>query len=331
MRKRRSLVRRLIAWSIVCVGLLLLGGFVGHRVTPPTTVAGPTLTLSDLELPTEAPNADVGDDVVVMPDVLGLEMDVVRRVLQDSGISTEPETTEQPAAGPAGQVISQSPGPGEEVDGPATLTLSAEALMPDLVGQPLNEARREVEALRVVTQVVRQVAPREEPGVVLATDPQGGTSVPEVVVLTVSDPGEAVLITELRSVESSGSCQRRTNPVTVGGELVDTSLSCGFRREGETASVSYNLARRAGAFTTTLGSDDSGGRGEATITIGVDDQVLHTETVRHGEPSTLLLDVADGLRLTLDITFEGEEPLTVVFGDAALLGSAEDLAVLESL
>lgn len=329
-RRGRRWAWRLLAYTSLALGLLLVGGLLGHRLTPPTTVAGSTVDLSELELESATAAPEVTSPAYYMPDLQGLDEDVARRSLADAGVLADPEVSEQPAAGPAGLVVHQEPGPGLEVGTQVRLVFSAPLDMPDLIGSDQGDASAILAEAEAAVQVERRVAPAEEAGLVLETRPAAGEPVPQQVVLVVSEPGEALFLTELSSVEQVGRCQRHQRASTVDGILVEDSLRCEPRAEGP-AGLSYNIARRGAALRTVVGLDDSGRQGSAQVRILLDGEVLDEFTIESGMAQEVLVDIAGGLRLTVETTSTQEDSVQVIFGDAALLGDPGDLDVLRSL
>ena len=121
-----------------------------------------------------------GRENVELPDVTELDRDGARSRLERLDLEvvfSERETDEEEP----GQVLSQEPAAGTEVEKGSRVTVTvaaepAEAEVPDVVDQDINDA---VDALNEqgfrVRQEFEEVETPEEDGVVIAQDPEGGT------------------------------------------------------------------------------------------------------------------------------------------------------------
>ena len=107
-----------------------------------------------------------------MPSILGLTIGQAKRVLFDVGVPAEAITvSRRPSALDSGIVLRQEPPTGSPVSDAVELVVSAESVVPDLVGLPVDEARHLLEDLGV--QVTIQGAPGggAAPGLVVGSIP----------------------------------------------------------------------------------------------------------------------------------------------------------------
>ena len=320
---QRIVRSRLTAYLAGALGLMLVGGFVGHAVNPPTVVAGPTYAAPSPR-PSVAPVVDDG----VMPDVLGLEPEVAQRVLRDAGVSVELSVEERPAAGVSGLVVEQAPLPGADPGDRVVVTVGTTARMPDLVGLTSDEARAALEDLGAVVVLDRVVRPARAPDLVVATTPAAGADVTDAVTLGVSDPGESLGLEQLSTLDDDGCGYG--DRASVGGEIVRTSLTCSPYR-AEPAYLVWNLSRKAVVLTGVAGLDDRGSTRGASLRVIADGHVLLERDLVFGEAVPLRVDVSGVLRLRVETTSVSADGSDVVLGDLAVVGRPEDVAALQDL
>ena len=147
---------------------------------------------------------------VNVPDVVGRTEAEARSILERSGLAYAVDRRVYSTTVPAGVVVSQDPEPGRQVrEGRkvwATVSLGPEVgEVPDVVGQPLREARVQLAQQGfVVGEVQEGLAPGMPAGVVVAQDPPPGSRVEKgrPVRLTVSRGPEAatVVLPDLRGM-----------------------------------------------------------------------------------------------------------------------------------
>lgn len=326
----RTKVMKVAAYAVIAAGLLLLGGLLGHRLTPPTVVAGPSIEVSGSFELTEF-DPDVVEDLTVMPDVIGLDEETARRVLRDAALGAEVGSTDREVAGAPGLIVEQSPPPGDEVAGPLSWVVSTPAVMPDLTGQTTQEASSALTELGASVQLSRVVAPTETPGRILETEPPAGEDVPESVTLVVSEPGDALFLTDLDSVDRDGSCSRHERTATVDGIPVERSIRCEVSAESP-AMLEYNIARHAEALRAVIGIDDAGEQGTGQVQVLLDGTQIALVDVASGSSEEVLVPVSGGLRLRFELTSESaDDRLGLILGDATVLAKQTDLDLLRSL
>lgn len=329
MASRGTVLRARTTWVCVAVvGLLLVGGAVGHVITPPSVTAGPVLPPLEVSA---APLPEAQD--AAMPDVLGLEPDIATRVLADAGIDADIELEEEPAAGDVGRVVGQDPIPGTQLAADqavdVVLQVSTTAEMPDLTGASADDARADLEALGAIVTYEPVVRPAMRPRLVLASQPTAGSPVPEVVILQVTDPGQSVGL-DLLSMLDYDSCGSE-DEVSISGQLLAAGIVCEPYRDSPAYAV-WNLSRKAVLLTGTLGLEDRGETGAAQVRIIVDGTVMWNRTVTFGSATPLRIPVGDALRVRIETTTSTEDAAPrVVFGDLSALGRPEAIAALEDL
>lgn len=262
--------------------------------------------------------------VATMPDLLGLTADTVARVLADAGVTAEVSTAAEPAAGPEGIVVGQSPSPGEEVSGSISLTVSEPALAPDTIGMPIGDARRLVEGFGAVVQVVREVDPSVAAGTVLSVSPAVGEPVGPVVTMVVADAGDALTLSAIDFTDETGCAT--TQKAMLNGIAVQDSIYC--RVQDGNAGAEWVLSRRVAALEATVGTSDTGEPGRATVRVFGDGALLAETRAVYGETTALKVDLRDVLRLRMEVSVIDGDP-TIVLGDARLLGTSAQLAGLE--
>lgn len=310
-RKASWVVR--FRWPAVALGLVLLGGSLTYLLVPPTFVTGDAISVDPADLVAAAER-----EAQAMPSVLGLNGDVAQTVLADAGLSgIETELVERPAAGPVGMVLSQNPSPGTNPVESIELTVSTPTQMPDVMGKSLDDARAQLEQLGAVVEIVPRFDPTVPKDQVIEFVPKTGETVPTVVTLTVADPGDALTLASVSSIDYD-SCST-VDGVTVNGATVGDSIECDSGED--VAYIEYALSRNASALEAQVGTNDRGGTGAATVTVWGDGRQLATVEVWLGQSVPLRADVTGVMRLRIDVTTVGtEQNPSVVLADAKLLG-----------
>ena len=122
-----------------------------------------------------------------MPGVLGLPLDQARHVLFNSGVAAGAITvTQRPTALEPGLVVLQEPAAGSALADAVFLVVSTEAVVPDMVGMPLEEAAAVLAELGANPTVQRRSNSGVQPGIVLSSDPTAGKTLGRSIVLYVS-------------------------------------------------------------------------------------------------------------------------------------------------
>jgi len=150
-----------------------------------------------------------GQANVVVPSVRGQDLDTARRILERAGFAVE-VTTRPDDERPANEVISQSPGGGEEAPKGSVVMLTvsegkSNVTVPNVVGKDELSARDDITNAELRVRTVQQPSPRPK-GEVLATQPSSGTPVPQGTTITLvvsSGPPETTTTSSTTTSSSS--------------------------------------------------------------------------------------------------------------------------------
>lgn len=255
---------------------------------------------------------------VAVPDVVGQERTVAEQTLKDDGfaVTFEEVAATDPNDPTIDHVTAQSPEADEEVDEGTEVELTvtvapADVTVPDVVGDDVQEATDELEALNLKVKVVQE-ASAEPSGEVLSQNPKGESTVPPTteVTLTVSEGGRAT-VPDVFGM----TVDRATQTLNDAGFNVEVEYGSG----GEQVGVVY--AQDPGA--------DSNEEEDTTVTITAQGVVITWDaTTTPADLQTTL----QGLGLTA--TIDGDPAATtieaVATGDGAITSGtavAPDTAV----
>ncbi|MFP5351776.1 MAG: Stk1 family PASTA domain-containing Ser/Thr kinase [Actinomycetota bacterium] len=142
-----------------------------------------------------------GDGPLVrVPDVVGMDQDEARDLLEDKGFDVDIERKNSNK--PRGEVTSQEPEGGERIEEGETVTIfvsegRAEVEVPELVGLTQEEAEEEIENARLrVGDIATEPSDEFEEGIVISQSPEPGSDaeVRSTVDLVVSGGPEAVIV-----------------------------------------------------------------------------------------------------------------------------------------
>jgi hypothetical protein len=302
----------------------LVGASLTYLLIPPTIVGDTAIKVDPADL-----IAAQQRTAQPMPSLLGLNRDVAQTVLADAGLDgVKLSFTEQSAAGPVGLVLGQKPSPGTGDVKEIQLAVSTPAPMPDVKGKSVVDARKALEQLGAVVEVDRRLDPAVPNGQVLDSTPAPGDVMPAVVQLAVSDPGDALTLATVRSVDDD-YCSDVNAGELVNGKTVGQSVQCTPGRNP--AFVEYAVSRNAAALEAIVGTNDRGGTAGATVTVFGDGRPLATVNVGLGHSEPIRVDLRDVLRLRIETTTgDADHAPDVVLGDARLLGLKEGLDAIAS-
>lgn len=287
---------RLLAWLGAVLGTLLVGAGVGQLLWPATVTVQQVVV---------APSAEgsAAPQSLSFPSVEGLDESTARAAIADAGFSgAKVTTTSVAAAGPAGFVVIQQPVAGTPSDPAAvtvSLTISREADMPDLTGKTLAEARAAVGTLWGVVQVESVTTADEPAGTVLSTVPKAGEPMTVEVTVRVADGGASLALVDLNAVGRSG-CSEDAD-VSVNGALQSSALTCYAYAGRDPAYAEYAIGRHATYLEATIGLDDRGDTGEATLRVLGDGKRLAQHRVAFGTSRDIRVEVSGVLRLRLEV------------------------------
>ncbi|MGK2321278.1 PASTA domain-containing protein [Gordonia rhizosphera] len=257
-----------------------------------------------------------------MPDTRGMSESAARQLLIDAGLTPSAiETSTEPAAGPVGTVIDQTPASGTENPAKASLVLSSEATMPNFAGRNGQQLAVDLQKLGAQVEVVSQYRPGSRPGTVISSDPRPGASLPSSVRLTVAQPGSSVYLAKLSAISSSCS----SGKYSLNGKDFDNSTACSSSSDGN-AQYEWLTNRVADQLTASVGISDEDTPGTAVrVDVLADGRPVGHVVARYGSTSELNAIVTGALRVTLVVTrlSPGDDSVSVVLGDARLIGNAD--------
>ena len=256
-RRRRPSARTISRVCLVLVPLLIgaaggwwLKGVVDDEDVEPSSTDVGVAVIRPVEV------LATGDDtgVNVTPSVVGLTQGQARTVFVDAGLTDDDIQIERiETAGDSGIVVDQDPRPGEPLISNVVLFVSRQTDTPDLIGLPTSDARDTLEGFGARGVIVRRYVEGAEPETIVETTPAAGQPLSHEVELIVAEPPAAMFLTELRSAESGGGCQRRD--VQIDGTIFDDSLTCTPDRDNVDF-LEYALNRRLSSLNTTVGVSD---------------------------------------------------------------------------
>jgi eukaryotic-like serine/threonine-protein kinase len=157
-----------------------------HAASPKGTVLEqiPAAGSRDVEGAQISLVVSAGQQTAKIPSVSGLSRADAERTLTDAGFDVG-DVSERPSNSPAGQVIESNPRSGSETTIPSAVSLIISAgptvvLVPNVVGQPISQARRIIENAGLLISEVRSPtgdAVSDSTAVVIATTPAAGAQV----------------------------------------------------------------------------------------------------------------------------------------------------------
>lgn len=314
----RLVIGALIAWTVMVGSLAFAGGWlVNDRIQAGRSVPQPSV----IEI-----RAPRGDYEGTAPDVRGLTVGDAKQVLVDMGVDAGIISIKTiPWAGTADVVIAQDPVATERITDRVVLTVSAAAVVPDVVGSKKGDAVDSLRALGVEPEISEAFDLLAPTGSVLAIEPAAGELLPEVVKLTVAQPGSSLFMADLKAVSSI--CSKTT--ANINASAFPNSLSCGTGQPDRPRTGVWLLNRRVQAISGAIGVDDKG-KSDATaqITVIGDGKSLGTFSVGYAKPTEINISVAGVLRLEIVTTSPTQSD--VVLGTWLLKGTTDDISALES-
>ena len=317
-RRGRLILIGLVSWSLLVASASFAGGWmVNDRWQASRTRPSPSI----IEIP-----ASQGEYEGTMPDLRGLGSSDARQVLVDVGFDPNlVVVNEVPWAGTPDLVVSQDPVAGEKVTDKVNLTVSGQASVPEVVGQHYLDAVNALRALGVEPEVVDAFDFTAPTGSVLAVAPAAGEPLPEVVQLTVAQPGSSMFFADLKAVDRICS----SKDADLNGTPYNKSLGCSTGQANKPKTGVWLLDRRVQAISGVIGVDDKGkSDASAEVTVVGDGQVLGTFSTSYAQPADINISVTGVLRLEIVTTSAtGSE---VVLGTWLLKGTSDDITALES-
>lgn len=322
MVSRMTKPPRWLVWMMFALGLLLVGGFLGHLMTPPTTISG---VLPPLPETTASARPGVQGS---MPDLLGLDELTAQQVLAEFGVTAPTTTSTRPSAGPAGRIVAQSPAPGSANVSEVALTLSQVVAMPDLARKSATQARDTLEALGAVARLEYTVRPELAAGSVISTEPAAGKPLGLVAVLKVSEEGEGLTLDQVPTIDVD-RCSSDGAPTTVAGRSVKRTVWCQAALPTEVAFAEYAVRGKAAYLEARIGMDDGRPAGSARVRVVVDGKPAGEWKANKAQLIRIPL-TPKSLRIRIEVSRVSSPESWVVFGDARFVGTADALAELSA-
>lgn len=286
--------------ALLVVGLLIMGAVGGWHLKAARTEDPPTgVVRVEVDRPVAAAGEAATDDV--MPSLIGLTEDDARQGLLQLGLAGDAVIVEPtPAAGQAGLVLRQEPGPGETLVDTATVAISAPATVPDLIGVEERKARDDLATLgaRVVVNAVYD--PGATVGTVTVMSPKPGEPLVDAVEVTLAAPPSSVFATTLDRVEDSCG----SGEVVSGTVAYDDAFTCSVSAGSDDADViEWVLNKEVSTFEFVLGQDDAGEPGyQVDMRVLVDGVEATTASAPFGESVPVSVDVLGALRVRIELT-----------------------------
>lgn len=200
-----------------------------------------------------------------VPVVIGMRELRAKERIREAGY--EPEVARKASAKPKGVVFEQTPEPGTDLRRGETVSMTVSTgppreTVPDVVGQPVDEAVEDLRAIGLGSERTEAFA-EQEAGTVVKQDPEGGAKLREggVVQLTISKGPEPVSVPDVVGTTSSQATKTLrdagfdVNLVPVPsdeapGTVVAQRPAAGAAAPKGTA-VRLNVAQQSGATTAT--------------------------------------------------------------------------------
>jgi serine/threonine-protein kinase len=125
----------------------------------------------------------LGRRLVAVPDVTGKPQAEAMKILSDAGFEVEVKREFHDSV-PQGSVIRQDPGPDQQIQEGATVTIVVSrgpppVKVPDVTGQPTADARRTLQALGFHVEATQDFSTDVPRGHVISTDPPSGQKAPK--------------------------------------------------------------------------------------------------------------------------------------------------------
>ncbi len=230
-------------------------------------------------------------ELVAVPNVVGQQSDVASAQLNNAGFEVSLQQLQSDDR-PNGEVIRQRPSPDDRAEEGSTVTIfvssgPGQAVVPDVVGKPLEAARKELEKLRFSVTVERAFSEGVPEGRVLETrpDPNSQLDIGSTVTLVVSRGPEQVEVPDVVGLSESDA----------SAVLQDTGFNVASKRqESETVAPGTVISVKPGeGELVTLGDT-------VTLTVAEEPADVDVPDVR-GKPVDDALSVLSGAGLVGDV------------------------------
>lgn len=318
----KNLQRAAIVFAII--GILLIGAALGQVFWPRPSTAN----IGDFSFPDVQPADAV---TAALPNVVGMSESDARSAVADTGVTDLTVTTDtKVAAGDVGTVVAQTPAAGTPLADTKnlTLTLSQEALMPEVTNLDRAEAVKAVENLSGLAIIEYVVSPSVAPGKVVSTVPDSAQPMPAQVLLRVADIGANRSADDVDKV-TANSCSFDSN-VSSNGTKYDQALVCSPSTPGNTtddsAHYEWLIGKHASYLTFSAGVSDVDDAGSGTFTIFGDGKLIKTVDVGFGQSTQVQIPVNEFIRLKVVAAKKSDKDIRLVLGNPMFGGTEEELA-----
>ncbi|WP_166356181.1 protein kinase domain-containing protein [Phytoactinopolyspora limicola] len=331
-RSRRGRLIGIAAAAVILVGaaiaiVIALAGRDGDT-TPIATDADATADAdpaanTDADSTEQVGASESGDepeDDPEVPDVTGHDVDAARDQLAELGFDVHVER--EASAEPSGTVLSQQPRAGSTTTESVTLVVAEQPVTaPDVVGERLGSALRELESLGVTVETIDVLDEDVPDGEVIQQEPAAGQPFSDDVLLTVSRRPVITFLADQSPVEGSVD----TAAARISGDTFTRSVLTWTRSSSEPRRAGFDLGRGYREFRAVVGPrDDAPSDSEVQIGVYGDGRLLFEETLGLGDAAQIDIDVTGVLRLEL-VTLANSSSTYVVWGDAQVLGSPDEV------
>ena len=148
------------------------------------------------------------EDEICMPELLYTDQKEATKILEDLGLSVIVSSRENNPVVPENQVVTQSPDAGAVVHAGDLVTLTISDgwsnIVPNVVGQPFDEAEQKLNDLGFVVKRHDKLSPDDAPGTVIQQGTKPDTKLPResLISLTVSLGREDMDATKMETIEN---------------------------------------------------------------------------------------------------------------------------------
>lgn len=267
----------------------------------------------------------------LMPDLVGsTDADAADELRQ---LGHEATIVEQDSVEPEGDVLEQSPDADTELEDGAEIEIGVARAVaaPDFSSTPIDEIEAYLEPLGGSLTVTREYHPGSAEGDFVRQRPKAGDPLTSETTIVVGDAPASIYLDRLDYTDDDGYFYVE-EVVDLNGERYNHSIVA-YDLYGDDGSsvLEQNLGRDFSRLQAVVGYEDTASAdGSARIEIVADGRSIYRRDLRLGQAEVVDLDVANVLRLSIEVTGLGESDATVALGEARLLGSPDVIADYEA-
>jgi serine/threonine-protein kinase len=288
------------------------------QVPMPPTTATPTVASDPMAAATEAV------PVVRRKRRLGLVALLVVLVLGLGGVAGAIVLNRDDSGSGAGDTAGPEGGGASETTSPddtTTTTSAALKSMPSLIGSTLSDATARLERAGIEVSTEDVLDEKAVDGTVLEQTPAAGEPVPTKATLKVARQPVSVFLADMKPVE--GYVQ--SGLATMNGTAYTRSVFFDTYDDGD---AGWDLGRHYRRLRAVVGlRDDAPSGSKMKLEVFADGRSIFARNIALGETVPIDLDVTGVLRLRLTATdlVDNYQRSAAVFGDAAVLGTADEV------